>query len=163
MDNGNLEKLYKENFMLIYKFLICLTHNAEIAEDLTQETFYKAILHIDDFKGNCKLSVWLCEIAKNLWFNELKKNKKINFIDVNSIEIYTQHDFEEKLLNKEDIQMLYKKITKLDENIQKIFYMKLYGNMTFKEIGDVIGKSEIWTRVNFYRAKQKIKEMKNDE
>ena len=77
MQDNDIEKLYNEYFKTVYKYLICLTHNKEIAEDLSQETFCKAIDKIDTFKGKCKISVWLCEIAKNLWLNELKKNKRI--------------------------------------------------------------------------------------
>ena len=133
MENVDIEKVYNENFLIVYKFLVCLTHNKEIAEDLTQETFCKAIENIGKFKGNCKMSVWLCEIAKNLWYNELKKRK--------------------------EIENLNKKISMLDKEVQKVIYLKLYGGMTFKEIGIILGKSEVWTRVTFYRAKQKIREV----
>ena len=71
----SIEEIYKENFNLVHKYLFCLTRDLNISEDLTQETFYKAIENIDKFKGECKLSTWLCQIAKNLWFNELKKKK----------------------------------------------------------------------------------------
>ena len=159
MENVDIGKIYNENFMIVYKFLICLTHNKEIAEDLTQETFCKAIENIDKFRGNCKMSVWLCEIAKNLWFNELKKRKKIIFTDLDSIEIYNQYSIDEEVENKKEIEKLNKKISMLDKEVQKVVYLKLYGNMTFKEIGTILGKSEVWARVNFYRAKQKIKEV----
>ena len=73
----NIEEIYNDYFKIVKKYLFCLTGNNDIAEELTQETFYKAMLKINTFKGNCKMSVWLCQIAKNLWYNELKKNKKI--------------------------------------------------------------------------------------
>ena len=76
----DIETIYKEYFQTVYKYLICLTHNEDIAEELTQETFYKAIQKINTFKNNCKISIWLCQIAKNLWYDELKKNKKIKDI-----------------------------------------------------------------------------------
>ena len=162
MENVDIEKIYNENFIIVYKFLICLTHNKEISEDLTQETFYKAIMNIDKFKGNCKMSVWLCEIAKNLWLNELKKRKKITFTDVDTIEIYNQYSIDEEVENKKEIENLNKKISILDKEVQEVVYLKLYGDMTFKEIGNILGKSEVWARVNFYRAKQKIKEVGED-
>ena len=76
-----MEKIYEEYFETVNKYLFCLTHNKDISEELTQETFYKAVKKIDTFKGDCKISVWLCQIAKNLWYNELKKNKKIQNIN----------------------------------------------------------------------------------
>ncbi len=163
MENVDIEKIYNDNFIIVYKFLVCLTHNKEIAEDLTQETFYKAIMNIDKFKGNCKMSVWLCEIAKNLWLNELKKRKKITFTDVDTIEIYHQYSIDEEVENKKEIEKLNKKISMLDKEVQKVVYLKLYGGMTFKEIGSILGKSEVWARVNFYRAKQKLKEVGDDD
>ena len=159
MENVDIGKIYNENFIIVYKFLICLTHNKEISEDLTQETFCKAIENVDKFKGNCKMSVWLCEIAKNLWLNELKKRKKIIFTDLDTIEIYNQYSIDEEVENKKEIEKLNKKISMLDKEVQKVVYLKLYGNMTFKEIASILGKSEVWARVNFYRAKQKIKEV----
>ena len=162
MENVDIEKIYNENFIIVYKFLICLTHNKEISEDLTQETFYKAIMNIDKFKGNCKMSIWLCEIAKNLWLNELKKRKKIIFSDIDTIEIYNQYSIDEEVENKKEIENLNKKISILNKEVQKVVYLKLYGDMTFKEIGNILGKSEVWARVNFYRAKQKIKEVGED-
>ena len=162
MENVDIEKIYNENFIIVYKFLICLTHDKEISEDLTQETFYKAIMNIDKFKGNCKMSVWLCEIAKNLWLNELKRRKKITFTDVDTIEIYNQYSIDEEVENKKELENLNKKISMLDKEVQKVVYLKIYGGMTFKEIGNLLGKSEVWARVNFYRAKQKIKEVEDD-
>ena len=159
MENVDIEKVYNENFLIVYKFLVCLTHNKEIAEDLTQETFCKAIENIGKFKGNCKMSVWLCEIAKNLWYNELKKRKKISFTDMDTIEIYNQYSIDEEVENKKEIENLNKKISMLDKEVQKVIYLKLYGGMTFKEIGIILGKSEVWARVTFYRAKQKIREV----
>ena len=83
----DMEQIYKEYFETVNKYLFCLTHNSDISEELTQETFYRAVKSIDKFKGNCKMSVWLCQIAKNLWYNELKKNKKLKMrgrISINS-------------------------------------------------------------------------------
>ena len=77
----DIGKIYEEYFEIVNKYLFCLTHNKDISEELTQETFYKAVKKIDTFKGDCKISVWLCQIAKNLWYNELKKNKKIQNIN----------------------------------------------------------------------------------
>ena len=73
----DIEKIYEEYFEIVNKYLFCLTHNSDISEELTQETFYKAVRKIDTYKGECKISVWLCQIAKNLWYDECRKNKKM--------------------------------------------------------------------------------------
>ena len=75
----NIEEIYKEYSTSVYKYLFCLTQNKEISEDLTQETFALAVKDIKKFRGDCKLSVWLCQIAKHLWYKELKKkNRSVN-------------------------------------------------------------------------------------
>lgn len=158
----DIEQIYNEYFKIVYRYLICLTHNKEIAEDLTQETFCKAIKNINNFQGKCKISVWLCEIAKNLWFNELKKMKKISFVEIED-DINVLYNIEEDFLRKQDLEQLYAKIQKLDEGVREIFYLKLFSNLTFKQIGEIKGRSEIWARVNFYRGKQKLKEVDGNE
>ena len=77
-----MEKIYKEYFDIVNKYLFSLTNNSDISEELTQETFYRAVKSIDSYNGKCKMSVWLCQIAKNLWYNQCKKNKRI----VNEVE-----------------------------------------------------------------------------
>ena len=159
----DIEQIYNEYFKMVYKYLICLTHNKEIAEDLAQETFCKAIKSIEHFKGECKISVWLCEIAKNLWFNELRRTKKISSIEIEEESIDVLYNIEEEFLMKQDLELLYSKIQKLDNSVREIFYMKLFSNLTFKQIGEIKGKSEVWARVNFYRGKQRLKEVDENE
>ena len=115
------EEIYKDNYEIVYKYLIVLTHNADISEELTQETFYKAIKNIHSFQGKSKLSTWLCQIAKNLWLNELKKRTKIKEID-NSNAVVTEYDtyFE----NEEKIN-LYRNIQNLDEKTRDVMYLRL--------------------------------------
>jgi len=160
MRNKDMEQIYNEHFKTVYKYLLCLSHNKEIAEDLTQETFYKAIKKIDEFNGKCKISTWLCTIAKNLWLNEMKR---ANVIAKNDEYIDIQQNVEERFEKEQDIKFLYKQISKLEEPIKDIFYLKLFADLSFKEIGEILGKGEVWARVNFYRGKQKIKEVDENE
>lgn len=162
MQEIDMEQIYNEHFKTVYKYLICLTHNKEIAEDLTQETFCKAIKKIDKFNGKCKISSWLCTIAKNLWLNELHKNNR-TISEIDEMYVDTKSNIEEEFLKKQDISELYKQITKLAEPVKDIFYLKLFANLSFKEIGEIMGKGEVWARVNFYRGKQKIKEVNENE
>ena len=159
-----IETIYKEYFQTVYKYLICLTHNEDIAEELTQETFYKAIQKINTFKNNCKISIWLCQIAKNLWYDELKKNKKIKDISEDeyfSIQIMT--DFEDKIISEENRKILYQRIRNLNEQTRKVIYLRIIGDLSFKEIGSILGKTENWARTTFYRGKEKLREEKDDD
>ena len=122
------EEIYKDNYEIVYKYLIVLTHNADISEELTQETFYKAIKNIHSFQGKSKLSTWLCQIAKNLWLNELKKKAKIKEID-NSNAVVTEYDtyFE----NEEKIN-LYRNIQNLDVKTRDVMYLRLSRRIKFQ-------------------------------
>ena len=141
----NIEEVYLEHSKLVYKYLFCLTHNNELAEELTQETFVCAIKEINNFKGNSKLSTWLCQIAKNLWYKELRKIKKAKIIPIDEISV--------NIKNEEDIE------TKIIQNNEKeIIYLRIVGEFSFKQIGEILGKNENWARVTFYRGKEKMKE-----
>lgn len=154
----NIEEIYTEYFDMIYKYLLCLTHNADISEELAQETFYKAIVNINSFKEDSKISTWLCKIAQNLWYDEIRKNKKsvINYDDLSLI--VSDEDIEHNLISNYEQISLNTKINSLDNISKKVIELRINGNLKFKEIGAVFGKSENWARVTFYRGKTKIKE-----
>lgn len=156
----NMEEIYKQYSNTVYKYLFCLTHSEDISEDLTQETFAIAVKEINKFKGNCKISVWLCQIAKHLWYKKLKKEKKeknVSFEELES-EIIEIESTEETICKQEENLKLFKNIQKLDNVSKEIIYLRMFGNLNFIEIGEILGKTANWARVTFYRAKQKIKE-----
>lgn len=157
MHNHQIEKIYNEYYPIVYKYLCCITHNPDVSEELTQETFYKMIKNIDSFKGNCKLSSWLCEIAKNLWYDELRKKKR-KIVSSENLEEKSTDNIEENLIHKEKVSMIYHKINALDEETKRVMYLRINADMSFKEIGQVLGKTETWARVTFYRGKKKVKE-----
>lgn len=161
----NLDELYSNYFKIIYKFLLAKTNNPELAEDLTQETFYYAVRDINKFKGNCKLSVWLYQIAKNLLYKEYnKKRKALNIIsDDISPEIPSNYNVEEEIIEKENKKDLYYNINKLDEVTKEVIILRIQEEKTFKEIANFFDKSEVWARVTFYRGKEKLMEGKENE
>lgn len=157
----SIEEVYKQHSNTVYKYLFCLTHNEDVAEDLTQETFAIAVKEINKFKGNCKVSVWLCQIAKHLWYRKIKKEKKypnIPFDELN-YEIETLEKTEETVIKNEEKIKFFKDIQKLDDNSKEVLYLRMIGNLNFIEIGEILGKTPNWARVTFYRAKQKLKEV----
>ena len=157
----NIEEVYKEYSNTVYKYLFCLTGKEETAEDLTQETFAIAIKQINKFRGDCKISVWLCQIAKHLWYKELKKSKKNKNISINDLneEIEEAQTTEDIICEKEEKLKLFKDMQKLDEQSKEVMYLRMVGNLNFIEIGEILGKTPNWARVTFYRAKQKIREV----
>lgn len=156
-----IEELYLNYAKTVHKYLICLTNDVNIAEDLTQETFYQASKTIKNFKGECKVSVWLCQIAKYSWYKHLRKTKSHNCdsYDEVSFEIVGYHNLEADLLKSENKMELFKKIHLLDSQSKEIIFLRISGELSFREISDIFNKSENWARVSFYRAKQKLLEV----
>ena len=157
----DIEKIYEQYCNTVYKYLFCLTHSEDISEDLTQETFAIAVKEINKFKGNCKVSVWLCQIAKHLWYKELKKHKKVENISIEDLteEIEAVETTEDMICSNEDKLQLFKDMQKLDGKSREVMYLRMIGNLNFIEIGEILGKTPNWARVTFYRAKQKIREV----
>ena len=156
-----MEEIYKKYSKLVYKYLYTLTTDIEISEELTQETFYSAIKNLKNFRNECKISVWLCQIAKHKWIDYLSKNKKTIPFDEHIIDQSLFFDESEKIIEKND---LYEKINKLDKDTKNVFYLRLKSELTFKEIGEILEKSEQWARITFYRGKIKLeKGLKNYE
>lgn len=155
----DIEQIYEQYFEVVNKYLFCLTHNNDIAEELTQETFYKAVKKIDSYKGDCKMSVWLCQIAKNLWYDQCRKNKKIiNLSENDLLEMEVSRTIDEQIISKEEKLQLYQQIQKLDAKTREVIYLRITGELSFKEIGIIMNQSENWARVTFYRGKNKLKE-----
>lgn len=155
-----MEEIYKQYSQTVFKYIFCLTDNKELAEDITQETFVIAVQRIDSFKGNCKLSVWLCQIAKYLWYKELKKDKHLKLEDFTDIEDCS--NIEDSFLEKEDRLHFFKYLQNLDASTKDVMYLRLMGNLSFNEIAEILGKTSNWARVTYYRGKQKLKGEFND-
>lgn len=159
----DIGQIYEEYFETVYKYLFCLTHNNDIAEELTQETFYRAVEKINTYKGDCKISVWLCQIAKHLWFDYCRKNKKTINIQENLFNEHSTNVTEESIISNDEKISLYKKMQNLDEKTREVIYLRITGELSFKEIGTILNKTENWARVTFYRGKTKLKEVNKNE
>ena len=156
----DIEKIYKEYFETVNKYLFCLTHNNDISEELTQETFCKAVQKIHTYKGECKMSVWLCQIAKNLWYDQCRKNKKILKTEESELlEVQDLNSLEDQIISNDEKITLYKKMQSLDEKTREVMYLRITGELSFKEIGVILNKTENWARVTFYRGKNRLKEV----
>ena len=158
----NIEEIYKEYFKTVYKYLFCLTSNHDLAEELTQETFYKAVKKIDTYEGKCKISVWLCQIAKYKWYDYLRRKQEIINID-DLYEFKSEVSLEDKIIEEEEKNLIEGKLNVLDDFSKEVVILRIKGDMSFKEIGNVLNKTENWARVTYYRAKNKLKEALKDE
>ena len=161
----NMEEIYDKYSKIVYKYIFCLTGKKEIAEEIVQETFLVAIENIDKFENKCKISTWLCQIAKYIWFNQYKKEKKKKEIPINTLEnsLFIEETIEEIVSQKEEKLKLLKKIQKLNEETRNVMYLRILGNLEYEEIGEIMGKTSNWARVTFFRGKQKMRGDKENE
>ncbi len=155
-----IEEIYEMYSRKVFLFLLSKTNNVDIAEELTQETFFQAIQCIDRFKGNSSILTWLCGIAKNVWLKDLRKRQETLPIDDDILEITYKQEINVQWEQKEILQLIHD----MNEPVREVMYLRLISNLSFAEIGEIIGKTENWTRVTFFRGKQKnVKEMLKDE
>ncbi|MEZ3436014.1 MAG: RNA polymerase sigma factor [Lachnospiraceae bacterium] len=161
------EDVYKQYYRDVYYFLLSICSNPELAEELTQETFYRALKNIDRFKGECQLKSWLCQIGRNAYLSWAKKQKHLAEKELEPEKI---HDAgEEKgqagenplvqCIRKDQALSIYKVLHLLNEPYKEVFTLRTLGELSYKEIGEIFGRGEGWARVNYHRAKLKIQEM----
>lgn len=155
MDKEKINEMYQKNAAMIYKYLCSLTQDTELAEELTQETFFQAIKGIDKFRGDCKISVWLCQIAKNLWHKEMEKRTRHKTEELNAA-MPSNESIENNYLNRLEKIEVFRLMHNLDDITREVMYLRLAGDLQFSEIANIMGKTENWARVTYYRGKQKI-------
>lgn len=153
----DMEKVYQRHAQTVYKFLLAQCRDPTLAEELTQEAFYQAVKSVDRFDGSCKVSVWLCQIAKHLWFQHLRKRKREAPVPTGDLPEAPGPSAEEGLLEREGRMDLLRLVHNLPEPAREVVYLRAFGGLSFREIGDVMGKTETWARVAFYRSKEKLR------
>ena len=149
----DFQEIYNLYFMDVYKYVLSLCREPQLAEEITQETFFKAMKNLDGFRGQCRLFVWLCQIAKNTYFSHQGKNSTSFDTDPE-----TSPSVEEAILQKETAFEIHRILHHLPEPYKEVFSLRVFGELSFKQIGILFGKTENWARVTYYRARVKIKE-----
>lgn len=152
-----LEDIYRENYPIVYGYLLSLCGEIPLAEDLTAETFLKAFLHPRRYDGRCKLSTWLCAIGRNLYINERRRQLRSRPFSPPD----TVPNPEELLMERERLAQLYRAAQQLEPPYGQVFFMRMEG-LSFRQIGEAMDRTENWARVTFYRAKVKIQERMED-
>ena len=154
----NIQEIYEQYFTIVYRYLLSLSHNTHIAEELTQETFFKALKKVDDFRGDYDLRVWLCQISKNTYYDYLKKNKKYAPESQDEKKESFPSDLLQNFSDKETAFQVHKVLHKLPEPYKEVFSLRVFGELSFATISSLFGKSESWARVTYHRACKKIRE-----
>lgn len=161
----SMETIYREHARTVYGFLLAKTRNPELAEELTQETFYQALKNLDSFRGNSSVSTWLCGIAKRLWYNSLQKQKRQQELSSalsNQEQAAWEESAEEAVFQEMNHMELLKRLHRLKEPGREVMYLRLISDLTFAQIGEIMGHSENWARVTYYRAKEAYRRMSGD-
>ncbi len=155
----DFEKVYKEYFNDVYLYIKRLSGDEHIAEDITSETFFKALKSIDSFRGECEIRVWLCQIAKNSYYTYIKKNSKIQ--NVEEAELVNlpdnKNNVADEVANKMQALAIQKILEELEEPYREVFMWRVYAELSFKEIAGIFNKNENWACVTYHRARNQIK------
>ena len=183
---AEFQEIYTTYARRVYRFLLALTRDATAAEELTQQTFYRAFLHIGQFEGRSSLYTWLCQIGKNEWFRECRRLRRFSSDDVDALagsgdsadngsrflgaagsaveasEAAAPGSVEEDLIRKEDGKRAAQALCGLPQPYRDVVILRIYGELPFGEIAALFGKSESWGKVTFFRGKEKLRKMMED-
>ncbi len=154
----DFNEIYSQYFKDVHKYVLSLSKNEAVAEEITQETFFKALKNIDKFNGTCKVYVWLCQIAKNTYFSYREKMKKYSY-DSDIEERVDDVNLDNRLFITESAFEIHKALHNLDEPYKEVFTLRLFGELEYTQIAELFNKTESWARVTYHRAKIKLKEM----
>ena len=151
------EKIYRTYFNDVFLYIRRLSNDDHISEEITSETFFKAMRSIDTFRGETDIRVWLCQIAKNCYFSHLKKQQRV--VDIDSLELTDDKDsIEEQILNQSDVMRIHLLLHNLTEPYKEVFMLRVFGELSFKQIAEIFQKTDNWACVTYHRARNKILE-----
>ena len=153
---NTVEELYNTYFHDVYLYIKSLSHSDEIAMEITQDTFFKAMKSLDSFKGESNVKSWLCQIAKNLFYNHCRKQKHFTDKEIPTETPDAQICFEEKISDASQALEIHRILHKMEEPYKEVFSLRIFSELSFKQIADIFGRTESWARVTFHRAKVKI-------
>lgn len=164
ISQSELENIYRQYALPLKKYVYSLCYDSTLADDIVSETFFRAIKNIDSFYGG-NIFTWLCTIAKNIFFNYTKKKETSNLSldETDYVEPVSKESTEDEVVRKETNELLYAGINELEELDRQVIILRIFADMSFKEIGNRLGKSENWARVAFFRSKDKLRRRMREE
>ena len=153
----DFEAIYNEHFFGVYKYILSLCRDASLAEEITQETFYRAMERFHRFRGDSSLFVWLCQIGKNTYYRHTRRQKRFAPELTEDTPDGTKRSMEERLDDRETSQRLHRLLHELQEPYKEVFTLRTFGELPFSRIGELFGKSDSWARLVYYRAKNELR------
>ena len=162
MDEKDFERVYRDYFDPVYRYALALTRDVHAAEELTQETFFKAMQGIDGFRGDCGVKTWLCGIAKNTFLSE-KRRKRPEALDDLPEQADDSEGPESLALDRDESRRLHRILHELPEPYKEVFSLRVFGQLSFRDIGELFGKTDNWACVVYHRARTRLKEALQEE
>ncbi len=158
------EKLYNSYYLQVYSYVMTIVKSRSVAEEVTQNTFFKAMTARRSYEGKASELTWLCSIAKNLAIDECRKNSKFAELDEDTLETSEgmADTVEDKVEDQDTALRIHLVLHELQEPYKEVFQLRVFGELPFSQIGMIFGKSENWARVTYHRARLKIKERMDD-
>ncbi len=159
------ERIYRTYFSDVYLYIRRLSGDENMAEEITSEAFFKAMRGVGGFRGDCDIRVWLCQIAKNCYYTHLKKSKKTDSIDAAELSELPSEEstVEEQYIKHEEAERIRTVLHNISEPYKEVFMWRAFAELSFKQIGQIFGKSENWACVTYHRAKIMIKSRLEDK
>ena len=151
--DADFEQLYDTYYMKVYSFVMTLAKNQSISEEITQNTFFKAMTADEKYRGGSSEFTWLCAIAKNLFIDEVRKHKLTNELDIEAV---SDTNIEQAFEDEDTAFRIHQVLHSMDEPYKEIFQLRVFGELSFQKIGIIFGKTENWARVTYHRARLKI-------
>ena len=151
----DLDELYRQHSRTVYRYLMSLSGDCHLAEELTQETMFRAVMNIGSFRGESGVSVWLCQIAKHLWYETRRKRRRTVPLE-EAVLAEAAEDPAEALGDRETAEQLLRQLHALEEPYKEVFLLHALGDVPLRDISRLFGKSDSWARVTYYRAKARI-------
>ena len=157
MQADSFDQIYQSCFDPVYRYVLSLSGSPQTAEEITQETFFKALRSLDQFQGRSSLKSWLCAIARNLWLSEQRKKKEQPMDDAMPLPDPSAGP-EEAVVRRDESMRIHRLLHHLDEPYREVFTLRTLGQLSFRDIGELFGKTENWACVVYHRARTKIRE-----
>jgi len=153
----DFEQMYNNYYMQVYSFVMTLAKNQHVSEEITQQTFFKAMTAGGKFQGGSSELTWLCAIAKNLLIDKLRSQKRIDEFPIDNISDENKN-IESNYIDEDSAFVIHQVLHNLEEPYKEVFQLRVFGELSFQKIGKLFNKTENWARVTYHRARLKIQE-----
>ena len=151
----DFEQVYEQYYKAVYLYALGISGSESLAEDITADTFFKALKNIDKFRGSCDIRVWLCQISKNTFYNHCKKQNRMTGEEVPET-VSSGISIEDSLSDEESAMRIHGYLHSMEEPYKEVFSLRVFGELSFRQIGGIFNKSESWARVTYHRARLRL-------